>query len=240
MTEENRSLIAHLLEKQQYDEALPILGDLLEKDPSDQECRIYHLLVVRILVLRWTLSRVETGQVSASRPSAAATLSNAEALRVIGQDLKALGIDTFNLGKRNDAYTLWVERESGKQQTRQKTLFNKPAHTILIRDGAVGEISKPLEFSSSEIQAAHVSQGEKRKTSDGVTNRDDLPSLLRALGYYLDKKAADDFIIFWSRNWVKVVHDNKEENFTLLNLSEVAANMHLRRSGRRPDNSLQE
>ena len=237
MTEDSRSLIAHLLEKQKYDEALPILGDLLEKNPADQECRTYHLLVVRILVLRWTLSRVESGQLSDSRPRAAAILSNAEALRVIGQDLSALGIDVFNLGKRNDEYTLWAEEgRSDKQPIQQKTLFKTTARTILIRDDSAGGISKPLHFSSSEIHAAHVAQEKRRKTSDGVTDRHDLSSLLRVLGYHLDKKAADDFIIFWSRNWVKVVYDNKEENFTLLNLSEVAANMHLRRSTHRPAN----
>jgi hypothetical protein len=62
---------------------------------------------------------------------AAATLSNAESLRVIGQDLNALGINVFNLGKKNDEYTLWVEeRKSGKQLSGQKALFKKITQTI--------------------------------------------------------------------------------------------------------------
>jgi hypothetical protein len=56
-----RSQIMHLLEEQKYDEALPILSDLIETNPSDRELRIYRLLVVRILVLRWNLSRTASG-----------------------------------------------------------------------------------------------------------------------------------------------------------------------------------
>jgi hypothetical protein len=54
----------------------------------------------------------------------------------------------------------------------------------------------------------------------------DLPSLsllLRVLGHDLDRKAVDDFIIFWSPKWVKVVYGSREENFTLLNLYEFGA-----------------
>jgi hypothetical protein len=56
-----RSHITHLLEEQKYDEALPILWDLSEKNPSDRDLRMYRLLVVRILVLHWNLSRAATG-----------------------------------------------------------------------------------------------------------------------------------------------------------------------------------
>ena len=56
-----RSHITHLLEEQKYDEALPILSDLSEKNPPDRELCMYRLLVARILVLRWNLSRTATG-----------------------------------------------------------------------------------------------------------------------------------------------------------------------------------
>jgi hypothetical protein len=56
-----RSHIIDLLEEQKYDEALPILNDLSETHPSDREMRMYRMLVARILVLRWNLSRTGTG-----------------------------------------------------------------------------------------------------------------------------------------------------------------------------------
>ena len=60
ISDNSRAHIVHLLEEQKYEEVLPILSDLREKNPSDRESRVYHLLVVRILVLRWNLSRALT------------------------------------------------------------------------------------------------------------------------------------------------------------------------------------
>jgi len=56
MTEARRLQVVELLEQQKYDEVLPILGGLRETDPADRELQIYHLLVVRILILRWNLT----------------------------------------------------------------------------------------------------------------------------------------------------------------------------------------
>jgi len=56
MTEDRRSQVVELLEQQKYDEALPMLGGMRELDPADRELQIYHLLVVRILILRWNLT----------------------------------------------------------------------------------------------------------------------------------------------------------------------------------------
>jgi hypothetical protein len=56
------SHITQLLEEQKYEEALPILLDLSEKNPSDRELQTYRLLVIRILVLRWNLSRTTNGK----------------------------------------------------------------------------------------------------------------------------------------------------------------------------------
>jgi hypothetical protein len=50
------SYVALLLEEQRYDEALPILGTLMDMNPSDREARMYRLLVLRILVQRYHLS----------------------------------------------------------------------------------------------------------------------------------------------------------------------------------------
>jgi len=67
MTEDSRSQIVHILEQHKYEEALSILDNLKDRDPSDRESQMYHLLVVRILILRWNLSRAATAKVSYSR-----------------------------------------------------------------------------------------------------------------------------------------------------------------------------
>jgi len=59
-----RSHVLLLLEQQKYDEALTILTDLRDKEPSDREIRVYYLLLLRIFVLRWNLSRASTGPVN--------------------------------------------------------------------------------------------------------------------------------------------------------------------------------
>ncbi len=63
-SDDSRSHVTLLLEQQKYEEALPILSDLIEKNPSHREYFMYHLLVVRILVLHWNLSRATTGPVN--------------------------------------------------------------------------------------------------------------------------------------------------------------------------------
>lgn len=57
MTQDSHSILQQFLAHHQYDEALSVVETLLAEDPSDREIRMLHLLIVRILVLRWNLSR---------------------------------------------------------------------------------------------------------------------------------------------------------------------------------------
>lgn len=57
-----------LLQQHKYDEALPILSSLLEKEPSDRQARLCRLLVMRILILRHLLA---TKAISPPAPAAA-------------------------------------------------------------------------------------------------------------------------------------------------------------------------
>ncbi len=50
-----------LLQQHKYDEALPLLSSLVEKDPSDRQARLCRLLVMRILILRHLLSTQAIG-----------------------------------------------------------------------------------------------------------------------------------------------------------------------------------
>jgi hypothetical protein len=136
----------------------------------------------------------------------AANLTNAQSLRVIGQALDALRVNAFDLRKKGHDYTIWVEtQDSDKKLT--------------------GEI----HFATSQILWTHVARAVKRKTSDGVTDPHNLSFLLRVLGHHLDNNAVDDFMIFWSTKWVKVVYGKKEANFTLPNLYEFGTGMYLKR-----------
>ena len=135
-----------------------------------------------------------------------ANLTNAQSLRVIGQALDPLGINTFDLRKRCRDYTIWVERKNSEKK-----------------------LTEEIHFATSQILWTHVARALKRKTSGGVTDPHNLSFLLRVLGHHLDNNAVDDFMIFWSTKSVKVVYGKKEENFTLPNLYEFGTGMYLKR-----------
>jgi len=161
-----------------------------------------------------------------------ADLSNAQSLRVIGQDLAALGVDAFNLGRSGDEYTVWIEdRESDKVLTGEKTFTRKIIRMILGNDNSAREIPKPMRFASPQILWTDVARRFNRKGSQELTDLNELSLLLRVLGDFLDKNQADDFIIFWSKNSVKVVFGKREENFTL---SLYAASYHFPTTGISP------
>jgi hypothetical protein len=149
-----------------------------------------------------------------------------ESLRVIGQDLTALSINDFKLGKRGTEYTLAVEgRLSDRALTDVKTW-------ILDRSQFSSESPNTIQFSTSNVLWAYVARAMNRKTSNGLTDLNQLSLLLRGLGDFLDKKQSEDFLIFWSRNTVKVVYNRREENFTLVNLYDLGTSMYLKRSAR--------
>ncbi|MGH7797100.1 MAG: hypothetical protein ACREQ2_19735 [Candidatus Binatia bacterium] len=84
-SEASRSHVLLLLEQEQYDEALAILSDLREKDPSDREIRIYYLLLLRIFVLRWSLSRAITETSIGRLASVARVVDRLKLIRSFGR-----------------------------------------------------------------------------------------------------------------------------------------------------------
>ena len=59
-------------------------------------------------------------------------LSYAQSLRVVGQDLDALGIDSFQLAKWDDDYIVWPERtEFARKLSAEKGFLSKITQKIL-------------------------------------------------------------------------------------------------------------
>jgi hypothetical protein len=164
-----------------------------------------------------------------------ATLSNAQSLRVIGQELAALGVDAFNLARRDDDYSVWIANsKSAKVSTEEKTLTKEIIRMISGEDySAPPEIPSAIHFAGLQILWRDVARQLNRKPSQEVADLNELSLLLRALGDFLDKNRADDFVIFWSKNSVKVVFGDREEDFNLLNLYNMGTRMYLKRSSRR-------
>ena len=90
ISENNRSNVIVLLKQQKYEEALPLLNDLVEKNPSHQEYFIYHLLVLRILILRWSLSHTVTGPVNYFRRAVAGSIRSLASVACVYERLTTI------------------------------------------------------------------------------------------------------------------------------------------------------
>jgi hypothetical protein len=161
-------------------------------------------------------------------------LSNAQSLRVIGQELAEFGVDVFNLARRDDEYTVWIDNRKFQPVVKEKTLTERIMEKILGGDeSALPEVPPDsMRFPSLQILWKDVARQLNRHASHGVADLNELSLLLRALGDFLDRNQAEDFAVFWSTHAVKVVFDSREENFNLVNLYNMGTRMYLKRSNR--------
>jgi len=162
----------------------------------------------------------------------AEALSNAQSLRVIGQQLAGLGINSFELDKRGDEYTVRMDRgeSAGKsgEKTFPKSIFEKtPGAPDTAR-----EIPNPLCFSTSQIIWSDTENQLRRGQPTAMPDVRDLSTLLRVLGDYLDRKAANDFAISCDMGLVTVSYGQKKESFRSDNFYDLGVHMYLRRSNR--------
>ncbi len=162
------------------------------------------------------------------------TLSNAQFLRVIGQDLDALGTDFFELAKWSDDYIVWLERsEFASKLSSQKGFLSKITQKILGQDDSDTEIPNRINFTPSDIIWADTQRQLKRKKSGSPSDLRDLSFVLRVLGDYLDRQKASQFTIsYWPKHSIMISYDQKQERFTSENLYDFGIHMYLRRSTR--------
>ena len=154
-------------------------------------------------------------------------LSYAQCLRVVGQDLDSLGIDSFELAKWGDDYIVWPKRT----EPSNRGLLSKITEVILGEEDAPREIPNRLYFTSPEILSADVERRSRRKAG-GPSDRRDISFVLRVLGDYLDRKRIAQFTVSWSRDSTTISYDQKQEIFTSQNIYDFGIRMYLRRSDR--------
>jgi len=165
----------------------------------------------------------------------AESLSYAQSLRVVGQDLDALGVDFFELAKWGDQYIVWPgHAESTRKLSAEKGFLSKITQKILGHVYSAREIPNRLYFTPADIIWADSQRRLKRKISGSPSDRRDLSFVLRVLGDYLDRQKAGQFTISWSQDSIVISYDQKEERFTAENLYDYGIGMYLRRSTRTP------
>lgn len=127
------------------------------------------------------------------------TLSYSRILRVIGQDLEPHGVNSFELEKRGDDFSVWVNQsESRRELPAKRTVFEKFMHKILGHSDSHTETLHCRYFSSGEVLLADIERQSKRGISNSPSDLRDLSLELRGLGDYLDRKAAREFTISWA------------------------------------------
>jgi len=90
VTENSRAQVVELLEQQKYDEAFSILAGLRETDPADRELQIYHLLVVRIFILRWNLTGAAAKRAFFLRAKIKRIIKNGISLIRVAREINAI------------------------------------------------------------------------------------------------------------------------------------------------------
>ncbi|MGH7796833.1 MAG: hypothetical protein ACREQ2_18365 [Candidatus Binatia bacterium] len=163
---------------------------------------------------------------------AAEALSYAQSLRVIGQDLHGLGIDSFELDKTGDQYTVRMNTDEPAPRSRKSTFLDRVVARTRGSETSARQIPNPRQFTRSKILWLDVEKRLRRSESNAMPDARNLSLVLRVLGDYLDRKAVGDFAISWSTDSVKVSYGKKVESFTVEDLYDLGVRMYLRRSSR--------
>ena len=164
-----------------------------------------------------------------------ATLSHSQSLRVIGQALEVLRIDSFTLENAGDKYIIRNWEPSFLESITEKVWGPGDSDKILLN---LRGPTEPLIYRSSDTTRLEA-LGQSRRGSDSGQERHNLSLALRVVGDYLDRHRAVAFDISWVRHSVTVKYQSpadgyKEANFTVQNLHDLGVGMYLRRSSNQP------
>lgn len=163
---------------------------------------------------------------------AAETLSYAQSLRVIGQDLQGLGIGSFELDKSGDQFMVRMSSDEPAPRSRKFTFLDRVVGRSRGSETSARRIANPIQFSRSKILWSDNENRLKRSEANAMPDARNLSLVLRVVGDYLDRKGIGDFAILWSTDSVKVSYGKKVESFTREELYDLGVRMYLRRSSR--------
>ena len=155
-------------------------------------------------------------------------LTHAQALRVIGQTLSVLSLESFAVVKNDDDYVV----SSGDPVRGQRSFLFRTWNRLLGRRRL--KIPKPMRFSAPKILQIDAERRLQRAPGS-PDDRHDLSFMLRVIGDYLDRKKVERFTIDWSQSSYNVHHDNYQERFTVEDLYNFGIRMYLRRANRSKD-----
>lgn len=160
------------------------------------------------------------------------TLTNAQSLRVIGQQLAGLGFNFLELEKSGDEYVVQMQRGDSTGKSRDNALLN-----IVLRDNRQSTDPGTQSPSSIRLQPAQILEADnenrlRRQQPTAMPDPYKLSTVLRVLGDYLDRKGADEFAIAYDSDSLTVKYGQKSESLRIDTLYDLGVHMYLRRSNR--------
>jgi hypothetical protein len=138
-------------------------------------------------------------------------------------------VNGFELEKKGDEYIVQMDSNSvvGKLST-GKIAPDGLGHNI--PGNCARAVPLSFRFTTAETLRYDDEQRPKRTKPSALPDIRHLSVLLRVLGDYLDRKAADDFTISWSKYSVTVCYGDNEQIFTAQNLYDLGIVMYLKSS----------
>ena len=159
-------------------------------------------------------------------------LSYAQSLRALGQQLDTLHISAFRLKQNDDGYMVHIdERGRRVKSPARKGLFQNILRRVFLADkvDTDHEISNLIEYNQSNLLWLDTAGKLNRGATEAVPEAN-VSTGLRALGDFLDRRKAGDFMITWLPQGAEVYYGQKQEHFTIENIHDLATGMYLRRS----------
>lgn len=160
-------------------------------------------------------------------------LTNAQSLRVIGQQLAGLGFNSFEVEKTGDDYVLRGHRGEAIGKSRTDAFPNSVSQESRGSAESTTQNPNPIHLRPAQILQADNENRSQRNQPTAMPDPYKLSTLLRVLGDYLDRKGADQFAIEFDSAALTVKYDQKSENLRIDTLYDLGVHMYLRRSNRR-------
>jgi hypothetical protein len=173
-------------------------------------------------------------------------------LRVIGQELEKIKLDTFNLECTADAYLVWVRSDmdrdgghpflrAGKGRLLQKLWRGRIAGPAISEEdpstNSHAHTGKRLRYSVADLDRLEREQRSHRRRHNRATDGHSLSQLLRTIGDLVNRRGERLLGISWQELSVSMVvetaHGKKEiDVFRPDNLYDLWVKMYLRRDSR--------
>ena len=160
------------------------------------------------------------------------TITNAQSLRVIGQQLASLGIDSFEVEKSGDEFIVQMHRGEATGKSRTHAFLNSVSQEIRRSLDSTTQSTSPLHLRPAQILQADEENRSRREQPTAIPDPYKLSTLLRVLGDYLDRKRADEFAIAYDSASLTVKYGQKSESLRIDTLYDLGVHMYLRRSNR--------